>query len=119
LSGSYGTRGSSVGVGVGPSPVSLGLDQPSVGIDGTVPLPIAGGLVGIRGSLDVDADATTACLGPAVGVEGANVAVQACYTAPYGYQQAVDWAADQAAPLAPLNDPATWLDPFSSFMTDY
>jgi hypothetical protein len=109
---SSGTDGTSVGVG--PDHLSLGMDSPSIGVDATVPVF---GPLGVTGGVDLGPDTTAACLGPSLGVDGASVAVQACYTFPYGYQQATDWAADQVAPvLAPLNDPATWLDPFSSAM---
>jgi hypothetical protein len=98
--------------GVSAGPMRLGTDG-SVGISGTVPIL---GPLGVQGSADFAPNWTTACLGPSVGVEGASISAQACYTLPVGYQPVIDAATDAAAPiLAPLADPSTFMDPFVDY----
>jgi hypothetical protein len=97
------------GLGVNVGPVSLSGD--TLAVSGMVPVS---GFVGVAGELSLAPNSTSLSAGPAFGVPDFNASAQVQVTAPYGYQNPIDWLADQFYPvLGPLADPNSVTDPLA------
>jgi hypothetical protein len=115
-SGWYGSQGgnfSTAGLGYGNDGFSGGMGPYSMSNNG----PALDGQFGfVGGGVQFSPYETTFCAGPAFGVPDGYFSAQACYTAPYGYQNGIDSAAQQLDQnFGYVNDPNAWMgasDPF-------